>query len=158
VTRKNEDETFSAYVFAGRLYRELQPDLVVSITGLTTDTAAPAWRDLIPTDCIWLTVVFDTSGAVTSATINSYGESDDFDYTAAAWAGEDGYCEDDADPDYPRHQTSRIPLAYFFPDGDGAPVLSDVEGNPTKRQNVTTDLRLMPVVIDSRPAIYPFSA
>jgi len=166
ITRKNEDNTYSAAVYYGVVYNSLKPSLGVddklTITGLTLFTdETPTWFPFLATDVIWLTIVFNNNAAINpTVTLNSYGKGDSFDYTEEAWSGENGYCEDNGETEGAnafKHQTSRIALAFFFPDDDGAPQLSDASEFKIEVQNVTTDLVLRNVCIEGRPARYPFS-
>lgn len=128
------------------LFDSLQPDDKLTITGLLSEDRATGWRDVIANDAFWLTVIFDSVGAVASATINSWGDGDEFNLDEPAWSGNDGYCEDDEGTP-PVHQTSRILLAY---------TIAGSAGQPVPWQLVTSHLVLRDVVIDARYARYPF--
>jgi len=122
------------------LYQSFRPNHKYTITNLNT------WFTLTSSDAIWIGIVFNSSGVPTSAAIDSYGQSDSFDLTAEAWAGSNGYCEDNgSDPRF--HQTSRKLIAYTEADGSGNPVLTQV---------MFHDQLLRNVCVDSRPARYPF--
>jgi len=133
------------YYFSS-LYKSLRPNDKQAITGLLSEDRASGWFDLIGNDAIWLGIVFDSSGNVISASIDSWGQSDDFDITQSAWSGNNGYCEDDGN-NPPVHQTSRKLIAYTIADDDGNPVLHQV---------MFRDQVLRNVCIDGRPARYPF--
>lgn len=158
ITRRNANGTYSAAVYRGGLFKSLKPNDLATITGLTliTDTE-PTWFALSPTDLIWLTMIFNYTlvDPLTSVTLNSYGRGDSFTSTVAAWSGNNGYCEDNGDTNDPIHQTSRIPIAFFFPDGTGAPQLSASNGAKAGLQSVITDLILYDRVIDGRYCRYP---
>lgn len=127
-------------VLESSLYKSLRPNDKQTISGLDT------WFDAIANDAIWLGIVFNSSGNVISASIDSWGQSDDFDLTQSAWSGENGYCEDDGE-DPPAHQASRKLIAYSVAGEDGEPVLTQV----MFRDQVLRDCN-----IDGRPARYPF--
>lgn len=133
-------------VYESSLYLSLRPNDKQAITGLLNADRTSGWFDLIGTDAIWLGIVFNSSGAVTSATIDSWGQSDDFEVDEDAWSGNDSYCEDDGD-DPPVHQTSRKLIAYTVAGGGGLPVVTQV---------MFHDQVLRNVCIDGRPARYPF--
>jgi hypothetical protein len=131
-------------IYESSLYNSLRPNDKISITGLLSEDRESGWFDLSPGGYIWLGVIFNSSGVVTSAGIDN-SDDDDFDITAEAWAGENGYCEDDAG-DPPTHQASRKLIAYTV-SGDTAPILT---------QSMFRDQLLRNVCIDGRPARYPF--
>ena len=128
-------------VLGSSLYDSLQPNDKQAITGLDT------WFTAIGNDAIWLGVVFNSSGVITSATIDSWGTGDSFDLTAAAWAGSNGYCEDDGGGPAV-HQTSRKLIAYSVAGSGGQPILT---------QSIFHDQVLRSVCIDGRPARYMFA-
>ncbi|MBU3720744.1 MAG: hypothetical protein FGM22_08310 [Burkholderiaceae bacterium] len=142
-----EDQYQAGVVYGSALYKSLRPTDKVTISGLLSADGASGWFDLIATDAIWLGIVFNSSGVVTAARIDSWGAGDDFDVTQVAWSGENGYVEDDDDPDNPVHQTSRKLIAYTVPDEAGVPSLTQV---------MFRDQILRDVAIDGRPARYPF--
>jgi hypothetical protein len=138
-------------VRASSLFKSLRPNDKQAINGLLDEDPfaanAQGWFDMIPNDAIWLGITFDSSGSVTYAGIDSWGQSDSFQITKEAWSGEDGYCEDDGSTTNPVHQTSRKLIAYSVAGNNGEPVLT---------QCMTRDQLLRNVCIDGRPARYPF--
>jgi hypothetical protein len=144
LTRQKEGGGYEAkVVLESSLYKSLRPNDKETITGLDT------WFELIGNDAIWLGIVFDSDGSVTSASIDSWGQSDSFDLTQSAWSGEDGYCEDDEAEDIEdaKHQTSRKLIAYSVAGDEGEPILT---------QAMFHDQVLRDCNIDGRPARYPF--
>jgi|GEM_PF-2665765 len=113
-------------IYDSRLFKSFKPDDKQTITGLLSENnPAPddaGWIDMIASDAIWLTVVFDGDGIITSATVNSWGNDEEFDVEAAAWSGENGYIEDDGG-DPAKFQTCRKLIGYSYPDQDGNPVI-----------------------------------
>lgn len=137
-----EGEYEAMVVLDSSLYKSLRPNDKVTITGLDT------WFDLIGTDAIWLGIVFNISGTITSASIDSWGQGDDFEIDEDAWSGNNGYCEDDGEPSDPFHQTSRVLIARSEAGDDGQPVLT---------QEMFHHQVLRDVNIDGRSAKYPFA-
>lgn len=133
-------------VYESSLYQSLKPNDKKAITGLLSEDKTTGWFDVIGNDCIWLGIVFNTSGVITSANIDSWGQSDSFQIDKAAWSGDNGYCEDDGGTPK-KHQTSRKIIAYTIAGSGGQPILT---------QSMFKDQVLRNVCIDSRPAIYPF--
>lgn len=127
VTRPRHGEMQWGVIYESALFKSLKPNDKQAITGLLTNSNPAAtdagWIDMIGSDAIWLTVVFDDGGAITSATINSWGNGDQFDVTAAAWSGSNGYIEDDGAEEDPKFQTCRKLIGYSYPDDDGNPVI-----------------------------------
>lgn len=120
------DEMQWGVIYDSRLFRSFQPNDKQPLIGLLTNPNPEpddaGWIDMIASDAIWLTVVFDGDGIITSATVNSWGNGDDFDVEAAAWSNSNGYIEDDqGDP--PKFQTCRKLIGYSYPDDDGNPVI-----------------------------------
>jgi hypothetical protein len=101
---------------------------------------------MIRTDAIWLTLVFSEDGAITSATINSWGNGDEFDVTQPAWSGNKGYLEHDGNDPAVFHSCRKL-IGYSYPDADGKPVI--VQG--IKQNQVLID-----ICEDGRSAKYPF--
>jgi hypothetical protein len=132
-------------VYTSRLYDSPKPDDKISITGLlpeTVESDSEGWLDLMGNDAIWLTVCVDSAGETTSVTINSWKNGDDFDVTADAWSGNNGFCEDDGgDPAV--FQTVRKLIGYSIADAAGTPVVT---------QSITHDQLLRPVCVAGRPA------
>lgn len=114
-------------IYDSGLFKSFRPNDKQAITGLlsssTPDPTDAGWIDMIASDAIWLTVVFDGDGIITSATINSWGNGDEFDVEAAAWSGSNGYIEDDGAEEEPKFQTCRKLIGYSYPDEDGNPVI-----------------------------------
>lgn len=123
------------------LLKDMRPDDRQTISGLDT------WFDLIGNDAIWIGIVFNRFGVITSCSIDSWGQGDTFNIDEYAWSTNDGYCEDDEDATEPRHQTSRLLIAFTIAGPDGEPV-------PT--QCLFDHLLLRNINIDGRPAKYPF--
>lgn len=122
------------------LLKSLKPNDKIVITGLGV------WFPLIANDVIWLGVLFDRDGEVTSASIDSYGQGDTFVVSANAWADNHAYVEDDGE-DRPKHQASRMLVAYTQPGDAGQPVIS---------QCCFNHLLLRAICVDNRPAQFPF--
>jgi len=123
-------------ILESSLYKSERPNDKQTITGLDT------WFEAIGNDAIWLGIVFDAAGLVTSASIDSWGQGDDFDITKDAWSGENGYCEDDGG-DPPVHQTTRKLIAYSVAGDNGQPILT---------QKLKSDLLIYDGNKDGRPA------
>ena len=117
------------------LFRSLKPNDKQTLTGLLSSTTpAPndsGWKDMIAADAIWIGIVFDdaTPQAITSATIDSWGTGKDFDVTAAAWSGDNGYLEDDGN-DPPKFQTCRKLIGYSYTDaGNNRVIVQGIRQN-----------------------------
>ncbi len=150
VTRTTDGGTTEGgVIFESSLFKSLRPNDKQAITGLLNEDRSTGWFNLTTDDAIWLGIVFDGSGNVTSATIDSKGGGETFDLTAEAWSGDDGYCEDDGNEDEPKHQTSRKLIAYTTASA-GTP------STPVVHQVMRCDQILRNVCIDGKPARYPF--
>jgi hypothetical protein len=116
-------------IYESALFKSFKPDDKQTITGLLSennpDPYDAGWLDMIAEDAIWLTVVFSSGDpqTITSATVNSWGNDDDFDVTAGPWSGNDGYLEDDGAEEDAKFQTFRKLIGYSYADDDGNPVI-----------------------------------
>jgi hypothetical protein len=142
-----EGVTEAGVIYQSSLFNSLQPNDKFAITGLLSEDLTTGWFNTNLNDFIWLGVVFDNTGEITSASIDSSGQDDTFNLDEAAWSGNDGYCEDDGE-DAPIHQTSRKLIAYTVDIGFPQPVVKQV---------LFSDQLLRAVCIDNRPARYPFA-
>lgn len=138
-------------VLKSSLFKSLRPNDKQAITGLLNDAQTSGWFTLQPGGYIWLGVVFDNAGVITSVTID-HSDANAFVLTANAWAvGVDSYCADNGvttGVDAYKHQTSRKLIAYIVAGGAGEP--------PVVNQVMLHDQMLRNVCIDGRPARYPF--
>jgi hypothetical protein len=96
------------------------------LTSLTPASDDPGWKDMITTDAIWITGVYNSDGDITSLTTDSWGEDGSFNLTSLAWSGGNGYCENDGGSP-PNFQTWRLLVAYSLPAADGVtPIITQV--------------------------------
>lgn len=139
LTRKEDSGYQAKVVLESSLFQSLRPNHKYPINGLDT------WFPLIANDAIWLGITFDGNGNPNWAGIDSWGQGDSFQVSAAAWSGGDGYCEDDGG-NPPKHQASRKLIAYTTAGNEGQPVLHQV---------MFHDQGLVWQMIDGRLARYP---
>lgn len=108
-------------IFESSLYKSKRPNDKQAITGLLSEDQSTGWFTLSPGGYIWLGVTFDGTGEVTAAVIDNSDENE-YDLTAEAWSGNNGYCESDGGSP-PVHQTTRKLIAYTV-SGESAPILT----------------------------------
>lgn len=134
-------------VYQSSLYLSLRPDHNTAITGLLSEDLTTGWFDVEMPDAVWLGIVFDSGGTITTAEIASWGEEGEFDVEAEAWSGTNAYVEDDGG-DPPIFQTARKLIARIIEGSDGTPIV---------KQSMFTHQLLRDVSIDGQAAKYPFS-
>jgi len=139
---------WGVYYYSG-LWLSLKPDDDYSITNLLSSdpptSTDPGWNDILPTtpDAIWLECEYDNTGMILSAQIKTWGNSDEFDVTSAAW-NPNAYVEGDASTPT-LFKLSRTLLAYS----------KIVGGVPVITQLIRTNLVTIAYAINGRPAMIP---
>lgn len=139
--------TQGGVVYESSLYKSRRPNHKQAITGLLSEDRTTGWFDLINNDAIWLGIIFDSAGEITSAQIDSWGTSGEFDVTADAWSGENGYCEDDGESP-PKFQAARKLIAYTIAGEDGKPIPHQVMSQHQILEDCVIDARYARLPID----------
>jgi hypothetical protein len=137
--------------YESSLFKSFRPNDKTEITGLLNhpnpSEATEGWKDIDANDVIWLGVIFSSTGIIEGAYIDSLGGGDEFDITADAWSGENGFCEDDGTGEDENgqaapHQTTRKIIAYTKTVEDALVVVQSIRSHQIIR----------PTCVAGRPA------
>lgn len=135
----SDPATYQAGVeYNSTLFRNIEYDSNISITGLLSEDQSDGWFDINGTDRIWIEGTFSSWPILSSVQINSDGQGDD-------WG--DGEVEDDGET-IATQTKFRIMLATIETGGDGAPFVAT--------QFCRTHLQMMNTATDTIAIIYPY--